>query len=423
MCTAVAKVCGNKHIVGTKQHDPKHLAPNFAFVSEDCFLKTIDHTTQYARMDTRLPLQKHFKSRFPAANVSRLKKTVATDTFFFDSPALDDGIMGHGGTAMLQLYCGCESQLTAVFPMKTENEMAGTLEDFICFHGAPNALFSANAKAPIGCAVQEILHMYTIKNFQCEPHHQHQNLAERQIQEVKKLSNQMLDCTGAPPNLWLLCVLFIVYLINHVSSESLGWHTPIEAATGQQPDISALLVFCRYEPIYYKTYSSATFPSSSIERHGHVVPIAKHKGDALTFLVLDSLTNQVVTRSETGSAPNFRAVVTGHFSLDGGECPSHKPITSSTDVARLGIDPSELKLARFSPDKLVGKVFVRSPDYGQNYCAKVFCKIQDHDADCHKQIKFLFEIGDGQYNEIMACHKLCDYIETQEDQEINPEEP
>jgi hypothetical protein len=43
--------------------------------------------------------------------------------------------------------------------------MAGTLEDLIHFHGAPNALFSENAKAKIGCAVQEILRMYSIKDF------------------------------------------------------------------------------------------------------------------------------------------------------------------------------------------------------------------------------------------------------------------
>jgi hypothetical protein len=127
-------------------------------------------------MDTRLPLQKHFKSHFPAANVSHLNESVATDTFFFDIRALDDGIMGNGDTTMLQLYCGCESQLTAVFPMKTESEVAGPC-GFIRFHGAPNALFSDNSKAH-GCAVQEILHMYTIKDFQYKPHHQHQNLAE-----------------------------------------------------------------------------------------------------------------------------------------------------------------------------------------------------------------------------------------------------
>jgi hypothetical protein len=40
-------------------------------------------------------------SRFPAANISRLNDTVATDTFFSDIAANDDGIMGHGGTPML----------------------------------------------------------------------------------------------------------------------------------------------------------------------------------------------------------------------------------------------------------------------------------------------------------------------------------
>jgi hypothetical protein len=64
----------------------------------------------------------------------------------------------------------------------------------------------------------------------------------------------MLDRTGAPYHLWLQCVLFIVYLIKHLSSESLGWCTNTEAATGHKPDISALLAFRLYaEPVYHKT--------------------------------------------------------------------------------------------------------------------------------------------------------------------------
>jgi hypothetical protein len=124
-----------------------------------------------------LPLRKHFNSRFSAANVSRLNETVATDTFFFDIPALDDGIIGHVGTTMLPLHFGYKSQLTAAFTMKTESEMSGTPQYFIRFHGAPNSLFSDNAKAQTGRAVKEILRIYAIKDFQCVPHHQHQNLA------------------------------------------------------------------------------------------------------------------------------------------------------------------------------------------------------------------------------------------------------
>jgi hypothetical protein len=50
-------------------------------------------------------------------------------------------------------------------------------------------------------------------------------------------------------------------------------------------------------------------------------------------------------------------------------------------------------------------------------------KIQDHDEDCHKNINFLVELGDVEYDEIMAYNQLCSTIEAQEDQEIHPEEP
>ena len=72
-------------------------------------------------------MRKHFKSRVPAANVGRLNETVATDTFFSDVPAHDDGIAGHGGATMLQLYTGVKSRLTAGYPMQKESQMPGTL--------------------------------------------------------------------------------------------------------------------------------------------------------------------------------------------------------------------------------------------------------------------------------------------------------
>jgi hypothetical protein len=112
-------------------------------------------------------------------------------------------------------------------------------------------LFGDNAKSQIGKTVLEILRMYAIKEFQCEPHHQHQNYADRLIQEVKKISNALLDRSGYQSSLWLLCVQFVVYFLNRLSTESLQWKTPIEAATVKRPDISALLAFHWYEPVYF----------------------------------------------------------------------------------------------------------------------------------------------------------------------------
>lgn len=416
----------NFRSVARNKLDLEKLSSNFGFIPIKRIEHTLDHTTQFARLDTRLPLRKHFKSRFPAANVSRLNETVATDTYFSDTPALDDGIMGHGGTDKLQLYCGCTSLLTAVYPMRRESHMVGTLEDFIRQYGAPNALFSDNAKTQIGRAALEILRMYAIKDFQCEPHHQHQNFAERRIQEVKKLSNSLLDRTGSPPTLWLLCVKHVVYILNRLSTESLQWKTPLEAATGQQPDISAILAFHWYEPVYYKHYKSnsakTSYPSESQERLGRLVGIAEHQGDCLTFLVLDSVTSTVVTRSElrsalTASSPNFRSIP-----LSAGGESSTKLIKSTTDLANLDISPSDLKMPRFSPDELIGKTFARTLDDGSTYKATVLRKIQDHEAKCHSNIKFLLELGDGEYDEIIAYNTLCDCIEELEDDTVPSEE-
>ena len=172
-----------------------------------------------------------------------MNETVATDTFFSDVPAHDDGIAGHGGATMLQLYTGVKSRLTAGYPMQKESQMPGTLQDFIRTYGAPSDLFSDNAKVQISAAVKNILCFYNIGDFQCEPHHQHQNPAERCIQDIKHLGNQIMDRTGTPAKFWLLCLLFVICLYNHLALEILGGKTPLEIATGQQPDISAFLNF------------------------------------------------------------------------------------------------------------------------------------------------------------------------------------
>jgi hypothetical protein len=134
--------------------------------------------------------------------VPRRNEIVATDTFFSVVPAHDEGISGYGGATMVQLYCGTSSLLTVIFPMKSESEMPGTLLDFIRKGGAPNAIFSDNAEVQIGKTAQSTLRMYCIDDMQSEPYHQHQNPAERRIQDEKRIRNQITDRTGTPPCYW-----------------------------------------------------------------------------------------------------------------------------------------------------------------------------------------------------------------------------
>jgi hypothetical protein len=237
----------------------------------------------------------------------------------------------------------------------------------------------------------------------------------------------MLDRTGAPANFWLLCVYLVVYILNRLSSETLHWKTPAEVSTGQQPEISAVLAFRWFEPVYYKSYSSY-FPSTSQEMLGRIVGIAEHKGVAFTFLVLDTMSLQVLSRSELRSAvtnvsPNIRAELLGNLLDEYGDAHGHKPIMASSDIAGLDISPSDLKLPRFSPEEPIGKLFVRDLDDGHSYRAKVVRKIIDHDSENYANIKFLVELGDGEFDEIITYNHLCDILSNLEDQEDNQEEP
>ena len=410
--------------VNPKQHDFNRLKPKFGFVPANRIQKTIENTTQFCRLDNRFPLRKHFKSRFPAANIPRRNEIVATDTFFSDIAAHDDGITGHGGAKMVQLYTGVKSLITAVYPMKTETEMPGTLLDFIRKFGAPNALFSDNAKVEVSKTVKTILRMYATDDLQSEPHHQHQNPAERRIQDVKKVSNTIMDRTGTPPQYWLLCLLYTIFLLNRLSTESLAWSTPYECAFGQKPDISALLAFRWWEPVYYK--GDGSFPNTK-EFTGRVVGIAEHQGDAMTWLVLDDVTLQVMPKSEIRSAldlssPNFRAEIAAYESRlpsDGGEIST--TIQSVSDLMGHA-DPSSLNLPKFSPEELTGLTFIRQMDDGQKYRATIVKKINDMDAQNHEKIKFLLKVGDGELEEIIDYIELSAIVEAQHQEEKdNPE--
>jgi hypothetical protein len=209
----------------------------------------------------------HYKTRTPAANVPRFNDTVATDTFIATTPALNDGIPGHGGVTLCQIYCARECQLTQGTPMKDETEIPATLLEFIREIGAMNMLVSDNAKVAIGKAVKEILWIYSIKDHQSKPRYQHQNYAKRRIQELKRVVNQILDRSGAPPEMWLLCLLYVIYLTNRLAVDSLGGKSPYEAAFNQKPDTSTLLKYFFYQQVYYAAYD-AKFPAQSAERSG-----------------------------------------------------------------------------------------------------------------------------------------------------------
>ena len=126
--------------------------------------------------------------------------------------------------------------------------------------------------------VADLLRSLFIKQHESEPYHQHQNKAEQRYGVVKRYINTLMNLTGAQAHCWLLCMLYVCHLLNATASPALGGLTPLQALTGQVPDISHFLHFSFWEPIYYKVDESEPdhrFPSQSNEKRGHWVGLLK----------------------------------------------------------------------------------------------------------------------------------------------------
>jgi hypothetical protein len=95
--------------------------------------------------------------------------------------------------------------------------------------------------------------------------------------------------------------MYVCFLLNNVSSGAMGGAVPGQVLTGSANDISPLLNFRFYDPVYYKVDDS-DFPSDSREKRGRWVGIAEHVGHAMTFKILTNDTRKIIYHSNIRSA-------------------------------------------------------------------------------------------------------------------------
>jgi hypothetical protein len=205
-------------------------------------------------------LRKCFKSPNHVVNVQRCDKPVATDTIQSDVPAID------GGEKYAQIFVGTKSLVTDVHGMKSPAQFPGILTDMIITHGAPTKLISDSTRVETSKEVHGILCTYGISSWQSEPYQQHHNPAEWQYQTVKQLCNTILDQTSAPAYCWLLCLMYMCFVLNNAFSEVIQ-STPLCQAYGTDNDISPMLYFSFYKLVYYLV-DETTFPSECKELCG-----------------------------------------------------------------------------------------------------------------------------------------------------------
>ena len=275
-----------------------------------------------------LPHEKALKSRNPALNVPRRHKTIATYTDYSDTPAVDSGVK------QAQLFVGKESLVSDIYPMRSEKKFVNNLKDNICRSGAMDKLISDSAKNEISHKVKDILRAYNIKDWQSEPYHQNQNPAEWRYRTIKAWVNIIMNRTGAPAHCWLLTLQYVCYILNHMSTVSLSCQVPLQVLYGATPDISIMLLYIFYQPVFYATHDQH-FPSVSEERAAFWVGFEEHCGDSLTHIVVTVDTMKIIYRSairpRTLKNPNQRHVDAGGEEDHQPHSKPQKQPTSSSD--------------------------------------------------------------------------------------------
>ena len=105
-----------------KEPDYEKQRPLFAWLSTETIKKTYELTTQFARLPMSTILKKRYQSPNPALNVHRRSESVATDTVFFDTPAVDNG------ATISQFFVGTDSIVCDAYPMKSSSSVSTHLK-------------------------------------------------------------------------------------------------------------------------------------------------------------------------------------------------------------------------------------------------------------------------------------------------------
>ena len=170
--------------------------------------------------------------------------STSPDAIFSDTPAVDDG------STMAQFFCGRDTLVCDAYGIKSTKQFINTLSDNIRKRGAMDTLISDGGKYEISKRVTDLLHSLFIQDYQSEPYHQHQNMAENRSGLAKHYTNTVMNTSGCPACCWLLCLQYICVVLNHLASPTLQGICPVQTLQGTTPDVSFMLHFSFHEPVY-----------------------------------------------------------------------------------------------------------------------------------------------------------------------------
>ena len=427
----------NLHQSSPQEPDWNALRPFFAWTSPSSIKDTFNVTTRHGTAPhTQDYIKKHFKSRNPVFNIPRRSEGVAIDTIFSDTPAVDDG------STMAQFFCGRDTLVCDAYGIKSTKQFINTLSDNIRKRGAMDTLISDGGKYEISKRVTDLLCSLFIQDYLSEPYCQHQYKAVNCFGLAKRYTNTVMNTSGCPACCWLLCLQYICFVLNHLASPTLQCICPVQALQRTTPDVSFMIHFSFYEPVYYRIDSSEPdLNSSSNEKKGYWVGFADNQGDSLTWRILTEDTQKIIIHSVIRSA--LRTTTNQRLASPSGQgttlpFPIPYPQQSTNSLPLDPLDASTPNFEQFVKSQsgedednpihmanidilnLLGRSFLLPPeDNGERHMAKII-DIDDHGRPL-EDIKFKLKINKDQAEEIMSFNQLMDYIQKGTDAEKDPD--
>jgi hypothetical protein len=222
--------------------------------------------------------------------------------------------------------------------------------------------------------------------------------------------------------------MYVCFVLNNAFSEVIK-STPLHQAYGTDNDISPMLYFSFYEPVYYLV-DETTFPSKSKELRGRWVGVSENVWHFMTYKILTDDTRRIIYRSNIRSAadPNarnlrldplneeppevIRSLRKASPALDHGEdfsLHSMEPADESPERPSTGDDTVIV-----DPQELLGRTFLMdTQEDGQRFRAHIVECISDHESNvCHSDdhVKFRISVNEDEYEETITYNELLDFI-------------
>lgn len=106
-----------------------------------------------------------------------------------------------------------------------------------------------------------------------------------------------MDRSGAPQAAWFLCLVYICFCLNHYIDPNLGDGTksPLMMASLVQNDISLLIFFFFWQPVYYPLDADEqSFPGKSKEMRARWAGVDEKIGTKMCWKLVDDSSGEII---------------------------------------------------------------------------------------------------------------------------------